>query len=370
MLRGSSELFSIGNLTLRLEAVLFIIGFLVARKLLLFLYRSDNMPFRVSALSIYLVISAIIGSRLFFMVVQEPELLGSKFLTIFIPFEFDPNFRLLSKGQFSLYGAVLGILLFVAYYKKRLKQTYLQVLDKITLSCALAGVFLFAISTLNSEIVGKETASSVGAVFMGPVKKGLLEIPCCIMRSPDGKNPLENVVIRNDPAFETSKTSHRPVILYLFFNTGYSEQLVNEFLVGDVKTFLYDMASYVHEPGTQPLRYRIFLERDGRYIARVSTMGIARYPVPIFEGAALLILFVSLFLLWQKSRWTDVPGRMFGLFMVCFWTLHFLFQLMKLPDESDFFGVMGTQSFFNALFILIGLVSLAFSCSRVPSLQR
>jgi len=306
-----------------------------------------------------------VGSRLFYLLFYEPRAIISKLHTIILPFEWKPHFNLLDRTEFSLHGGVIGIMLLAWFYRKALKQTYLQVLDRIWLPCAVAGVFMYTTSFLDSDIVGKQTESSIGTVFLEPVKKGLLKVPCCIMRSPDGKNPLQRVTVEKDPAFEGARTSHPPVNIYLYFQPGPSEQLVKEFLAGDVKTFLYDMSLYVHETGTEPLRYQVSQQPDGTYLARVGTRGIARYPVQVFEALLLLVISAVLFNRWRYPL-SPGAGRSVALFTIFFWSGHLLLESIKIPDPTVLRVGIPVTSLLNVIFIIAGLTLLLFSFRRVP----
>ena len=368
---GDPRLFSLGSISIKWNAVLLILGFLICRQILFYIFSQEKKPLNeASKLSIYLVLSALISSRLGYLIFYEPKSLWQKALTIVFPFEFEPAFNILSPDEFSVHGAVIGILVFLFLYKRknRLHQNYLQVLDRVTIPAAVSGIFLLASSFLHSDTIGKQTSSSSGTVFIQPVVNGLLKVPCCIMRSPDGLNPLERVIVKKDSPASKSNMRHQPVILYLFFKPGPSEQLVNEFLVGDVKTYLYDMSRFVLEPGTQPLQYRIFLDTNGQYIARVKTLGIVRYPVQIFEAVTLLILAGFLFWWFVKFKTRLQPGRLFGIFMLVYWTARFLFQYLKESDSASLAGVgIQISSFLNILFMVIGLIALIISLRKIPA---
>lgn len=350
-----------------------ILAFLISRQVLLHIYKKERKPLKdVATLSFYLVMATLVGARLGHVIFYEPELIWSKALSILLPFEFEPGFHLLGREEFSIHGATLGILIFLWLYsrKNKLQQNYLQIVDRVAIVATLSGVFILMGSFFNSEVTGKPTDSSSGAIFIKPVMKGLLKVPCCIMRSPDGKNPLDNIAVKKDPASLKSETSHKSIILYLFFKPGASEQLVNEFLIGDVKAYLYDMAKFVHEPGTEPLHYTIFLEKDGNYVARIKTLGIARHLVQIFEAFSCLLLFAFLFAYWHKYKASTPPGRLFGLFMLIFWIFHFTCQYLKETDISFATGrPFSTVFILNILFILIGVVVLAFSYRRATTVQ-
>src|SRR5688500_18399556 len=217
---GSPEILSIDGFTLRWGAVMFVLAYLVSRQILLYLYKKEGKPLdAVSYLCIYLVFAALVGARLGYLIFYEPGAIFSKALTIIFPFEFEPDFHLLDASEFSVHGAALGILIFLWVYSRQnpLRQKYFQLLDRTAMVSVLCGVFLLFASFFSHEIKGKTTASDVGGISVSPILTGLMKVPCCIMRSPDGKNPLQSVEIRKDPAFATEENIQKSLILYLFF---------------------------------------------------------------------------------------------------------------------------------------------------------
>lgn len=332
-----------------------VLAFLAGRQVLLNVYRKDpHMLKQVANLSVFLVVVALIGARLAHLAFFDPEALLSKAHTIIFPFAIKPDFHFLGRNEFSVHGAVLAILIFLFFYGGRrfVRQNYLQILDRVSLAAAAVGVFLFLGSFLNSEIVGKQTRAFTGTVLMAPVANGLMKLPCCIMRTPDGENPLEKVEVTRDPGASRSSSGRMPVILNLFFKQGASQQLAGEFLIGDVKTYLYDMSAHVYEPGTEPLHFSVFTEMNGTYRARVSTLGVARHPVQIFESLLCLALFVYFFRYGHKAGARH--GRTFGLIMALFWGFEFIFGFMKEGQQP-------VSSILNLLFFAGGLAALIFS---------
>ncbi|HEX8038814.1 MAG TPA: prolipoprotein diacylglyceryl transferase family protein, partial [Chryseosolibacter sp.] len=324
------EIFSLGGLTFRWSALLLVLAFLAGRQVLLNFYKNEPATLKqIANLPVFLVVVALIGARLGHLLIFEPAALIAKAHTIIFPFALKPDFHFLGRNEFSLHGGVVAILIFLFLYRGRKlgRQNYLQLLDRVSLAAAAIGVFVFVGSFLNSEIVGKQTRSVTGTVLMAPVAKGLMKVPCCIMRTPDGENPLEKVEVKGDPGASRSNSGHMPVILNLFFKQGASQQLAGEFLIGDVKTYLYDMSLFVYEPGTQPLHYSVLTEKNGTYRARISTLGVARHPVQVFEAVVCLALFVYFFRYRDKPG--VPPGRIFGLVMVLFWTFEFIFGFIK-----------------------------------------
>jgi phosphatidylglycerol---prolipoprotein diacylglyceryl transferase len=360
---GSPELFSAGAFTLRWNALLLIVAFILSRQLLIFLHKKEsNSPVQAGVVLTYLVVATLVGARLGYVIFYQPELIWTRPAEIFLPLEFQPKFRFTGTEGLSIQGGLIGLLAGVWLYSRKVRaaQTWLQLLDKVAVIGALAGTLLFTGSFLNSEIIGRPTDSSVGTVYVNRVTSGIDKLPCCIMRNPGGKNPLDFVTaIKDSTPREKKSTGHQPIVLYLFFLPGATEQMVNEFLIGDVKTFLFDNSNLVYEPGTEPLHYTIFVERSGDYTGRIMTIGIARYPVQIFEAIVCFVLFVSSLWYWQKKKATMKPGMVFGLSLLFFCIMDFAFGFMKEPatGSETIVGLTIDQLLYVPL-VLIAIVAL------------
>jgi prolipoprotein diacylglyceryl transferase len=355
---GNPVLFEIGRFTLRWNALLLLLIYLVCRQILLHIYRKEEKSSgKIDILSAYLVLGALLGARLGHILLYQQALIWNNPLSIFLPFEFGREFHFTGMKGFSVHGAAAGILLALWFFKRRNDhgQSYLQLSDRIAILASIAGVFFLVGSFLNSETNGTSTRSATGTVFISPIKKGLLKLPCCIMRNPEGKNPLSLVVVNKGKEQIKNNTPNKPVIIYLFFSPGATEQLVNEFLMGDVKTYLYENAAVIHEPGTEPLHYNIFLEKDGSYIARIRTTGIARYPVQLYEALTCLLLFIFLFWLWNKRRANAAAGMLTAYFMITFWGLELLYGYIKENHAPFINGLdLSVQQLLCIPFILFG----------------
>ena len=353
-------LFSIGSFTLRWNALLILLAYIAGRKLLFYIHKTDGKPaLDAGALTAYVLIIPLLFARLFYVLLHRRQLLWNEPVEILFPFDFVPTFHLTDSAGLSIYGVTPGVLIAVWLYNRKrwIDQPFLRSLDWMSVGSCLVAFFLFSGSFLNSGIAGKPTDSSIGTVFIHPVVKGLEKIPCCIMRNPDGKNPLQQVVIKKDKTAQQADTLHRRIILYLFFKPGTTEQLVNEFLIGDVKTYLFDMSAYVYEPGTEPLHYSIIVAKDRQYIGRIQTRGISRYPVDAIEAISSLILFVCLLLLWNKKRTTAPPGLLFGYFMILFWGIHLCIGYMRAGQGIP-------EITLCILFILTGALAIGFSARK------
>lgn len=351
-----AEIFSIGAFTLRWNALLILLAYLAGRLLLSYIYTKQGLSRKdIVPLITYLLIVSLITARLAYVILEMPQLFWTNPLQVIFPISMEPSFRFTSSFGLNIYGAAGGVILACWLYSRKRgnNHTILQVLDRTSLVSALTAFFLFTGTILSSQTAGEVTESSSASVVIQPVTKGLMKIPCCIMRNPNGKNPLDLVVAKKDHTLPEGDSIHRNVILYLFFKPGATEQLVNEFLIGDVKTFLFDMSRYVYEPGTEPLHYSIIAARDGNYIGRVQTKALSRIPVEAIGGIFSLCLFIVLFFLWKKGRTSLQSGKLFGYFMILFWSMHLLVGLF-----SEGYSTM--EITLDILFLCMGIIGPHF----------
>lgn len=352
----NADIFSIGAFTLRWSALLTFVAYLAGYRVLSYIYNKQDLPRKdIAPFIAYLLVLSLISARVAYVILEMPELLWTDPLEVIFPFSFDPSFHLTSSYSLSIYGAAAGVVLACWLYSRKRgnNHTVVQLLDRTSIVLALTAFLLFTGSFIHSQSAGKVTASSASAVFIQPVKKGLMQIPCCIMRNPNGKNPLDLVVAKKDHTVPAGDSVHQNIILYLFFKPGATEQMVNEFLIGDVKTFLFDMSRHVYEPGTEPLHYSIIVARDGNYIGRVQTRGVARIPVELIGAICSLFLSVFMFLFWRRTKTALQPGKLFSYFIVLFWSVHFFLGMLK--EEYSKLEIT-----LDILFVFIGIIGLQF----------
>ena len=368
----SGELFSWGQFTMRWSGLLLVIAFIVGRQVLVYIYKKEGKLVKdADLLIVYLVIAVTLGARLGHVIFYQPQL-WSKPLTVFLPFSFKPSFHFIGMTGFSSHGAALGILFGVWLYclRNKPRQSYLHVLDRISMLAVWIAIPFLIGSFLNSEVEGVPTNSAVGAVMIQPVTLGINKLPCCIMRNPGGENPLTQVIAKKNKDVAKREDGHHSIALYLFFKAGIPTEVVDEFMLGDVKTYLFDMSQLIYEPGTLPLHYAVFKEPTGDFEVRVRTIGVARYPVQLFEAVSYLILFMFLFWYWYKYKLTLPSGRIFGFSMIVFWGLRFGYEFLK-ENKVSFVKDLGLNKaqILSIPMVMIGIAVLVLSHRKTKALE-
>jgi prolipoprotein diacylglyceryltransferase len=327
----SPDIISFGPFELKWVTALLVVAILVGRKLLHYIYKREGKAIGEAGLVYSLVlIGAILGARLIYVTLIDSDILFNKPMQVLFPFEFNRGIKFVGGSQFSMLGSLVGVIVVLLIYAKVKGKSFFWTLDKGFLLLLVALVFLRAGNLIQSEYIGKPTDSPLGMLFVNKVEEDLKKLPCCAMRNPGGENPLDTVRIRNGKQMLHTGTGYKPLIIYLFFKDGATEQLVNEFLIGDVKTLLFDLSQLIYEPGTEPLHYTIFVEgAANNYMTRIQTIGISRHPLQLYEAVAFLVLFIFIIGYWSKNYQQLQPGRIAALLITSIASIHFVVEFLN-----------------------------------------
>ncbi|GAB2780013.1 prolipoprotein diacylglyceryl transferase [Rhabdobacter roseus] len=154
------EIAGLGPFTVRWYGLLFASAFLIGQQIMIHIFKKESKPLEdIDTLTLYMVISTVIGARLGHFLFYEPEVLFSRPLEVILP----PYAGLAS------HGAIIGILTGLWLYSRSRKatgQSFLWVTDRIVILVALAGTFIRFGNLMNSEIVGRPTDVPWAFVFM------------------------------------------------------------------------------------------------------------------------------------------------------------------------------------------------------------
>ncbi len=332
---GSPEIFSLGPITLRWYGLLFALGFLITQQILYFIHKQEGKPERdVETLTIYMVVATILGARLGHILFYEPEILWNDPISIFMPFQFKPEFHFTGLQGLASHGAAVGILFGLWLYSRKKKpgQNYLQVLDRIVILVALTAALIRIGNYFNSEILGKPTDAPTGIVFISRITEAIAG------DKKDPGNKVASVTVHRDENATVTANGRVSVKLFIFFKPGISEHDAQIFTQTEVNNILNYLTEFVDGP-PGPIQFQtIYDETTKQVMAKVVTQGIVRHPAQLYESISCLILFVFLFSIWWRYK-TNLPeGRIFGFFMIILWTLRFLYEFLKInqvPFEND-----------------------------------
>jgi prolipoprotein diacylglyceryl transferase len=153
----SPEILDTEYFSIRWYGLLFALGFLIGQQILIYIFKKEGKPERdVETLTVFMVLSTIIGARLGHCLFYEPEYYLANPIKILKIWE----------GGLASHGATIGILFALwLYARKKKDQSYLWVVDRIVITVALAGGLIRLGNLMNSEIIGKPTDVPWAFVF-------------------------------------------------------------------------------------------------------------------------------------------------------------------------------------------------------------
>lgn len=307
---------------LRWYSLLFALGFIISQQLMIYIYRKEGEDERlVDRLTIYMVLSTIIGARLGHVLFYEPEKYLSNPLDILKVWE----------GGLASHGAAIAILFALYLYAKKTPgQSYLWVVDRIVIAVAMTGALIRVGNLMNSEIGGKPTETDSGFVFARDAEEILETL----------RIPVVDVSAYR-PDYRQSELVGNGIVPVNFDikieKGGYAETDLKTALETDVKYVLTKFKSsqkYLSESPEKPLQY-ILKDQGDHYLATVETFGIARYPTQIYEAASYLLIFIILFAVWSKYQYRLPDGLFLGLFLISVFGMRFVWEFLK-ENQVDF----------------------------------
>ena len=163
------EFLGFGPFPVRWYGLLFAAGFLIGQQIMIHVFKKEKKPLEdIDALTLYMVISTVVGARVGHFLFYEPEVLFKNPLEVILP----PYAGLASHG--AVIGIIIGLFLY-SRSRRATGQTFLWVADRIVILVALAGSFIRMGNLMNSEIVGRPTDVAWGFIFMKNTE--FLQIP-------------------------------------------------------------------------------------------------------------------------------------------------------------------------------------------------
>lgn len=342
----------ISGLPPRWYGLLFASGFLVGSYIMRWIYRLEGRdPEEVERLTIYMVISTIVGARLGHCLFYDPIYYLSNPLKILYVWE----------GGLASHGAAIAIILGMIIYSKKANEKFFWVIDRIVIVVCLAGAFIRTGNFMNSEILGLPTGSENGVVFARSVNDILT------FRF-DGR--VENITFHKREA--ESLSNGVPITIRLKYGDGVGVDInsENEYYQSNVKSYIigYEgIRDHIYHDPNQDLDFKIY-QNGNNFFAEIYTVGIPRHPAQMYEAFYCILLFILLFSLWYFKRETLNDGFIFSIFLIILWSLRFIDELLKenqVSWEDDIPLNMG--QWLSIPLIILGLILFI---KTFPSLNK
>lgn len=87
---------------------------------------------------------------------------------------------------------------------------------------------------------------------------------------------------------------------------------------------------------------------------------VARHPAQLYEAGCYIFVFLILLFTYWKTKKSDQPGFLFGLFLVLLWSVRFVVEYYKEPQSGEYLSnaignVLNNGQILSIPFIVIGL---------------
>lgn len=331
---------SIDWIEVRWYGLLFAAGFIISQQIMYHIFKEEGKPQKdVDSLTLWMIISTIIGARLGHVIFYEPMRYLQDPISILKTWE----------GGLASHGATIGILTAIYLYsnylvdinpfkgrfiwkrQKRKGQSYLWVVDRIVICVAITGALIRFGNFLNAEIIGLPTRSNYGVVFARDAVDHLEYMP-----------QIDNVNITKDKQLEIDENGYVPIEIELEFAKSVANQAVAEQIVRtNVKTILsnYEYVSlHIYEPPANAIQFET-VQKGGRQVVTIKTKAITRHPAQLYESISTFLIFVLLLYLWYRRKEKIPEGLLFGTFLIILFGLRFVYEFVK-ENQVEFEDTM------------------------------
>jgi len=172
------QLIDLGKFEIRYYSLLFALGFIMGYLILFRIFKKKDLQADLlDRLTVYMVVSTIIGARFGHCLFYEFDYYSRHPLEIILPWHgtLGSDFEFTGFQGLASHGAAIGILIGIYLFARKTKSSYLWTMDMIVLVTALAGCFIRLGNLMNSEIYGNPTKSNYGFVFTHDLTRLLSE---------------------------------------------------------------------------------------------------------------------------------------------------------------------------------------------------
>ncbi|WP_422348757.1 prolipoprotein diacylglyceryl transferase [Flagellimonas sp.] len=287
-------LFQLGFVQIKYYNLLWIAAFIAGWFLMKRIFQNENKSMeKLDSLFIYGIVSIMLGARLGHVIFYQSDLFIKDPLSILLPISTVPEFRFTGFAGLASHGATIAAIIGMWLYTRKWKD-----IKMLWLLDRMAVV------------------SAIGACFVR----------------------LGNFFNSEINGKETDASS--------FMATRF---------IRDSQDMPESEAMRVTGEKTANAAYKA-IENDPQFASILESIPF-RYPAQLYEAIGYALIFVLLYLLYWKTEKKDKPGYLFGLFMVCLWTVRFIVERFKREQGGieETLGLLSTGQWLSIPMILIGL---------------
>ena len=298
-----------GFITIRYYSLLFGVSFFLGYYLMKKMLAHENSPEEwLDKILIYTVVATVIGARLGHVLFYDPEYYFKNPIDILKIWE----------GGLASHGAAIAIIIALWIYSKKItKKSVFWALDKVVVTVAIAACFIRVGNLMNSEIIGTKSTADTAfffqynaersiSNFFGVVNKNVNIEPIDASKNINGFNyPLAKLTV--SVSENNNDTNIISQSLYMNYGANYKH--------ADSHFFILD-----------PQESNAVIENNV-YTATIAV--IPRIPTQLIEAGCYLVIFIILFWGYWKRKWHEMPGLLFGAFLILLFGSRFIIEFWK-----------------------------------------
>jgi prolipoprotein diacylglyceryl transferase len=326
---ATPQIIDFGKFEVRYYSLLFALGFVFGYIILLRIFKKQGLSVELlDKLTVYMVISTIIGARVGHCLFYEFDYYIQHPLEIILPWRGTPgeDFEFTGFQGLASHGAAIGILIGLYLFARKTKSSYLWTMDMIVIVTALGGTCIRLGNLMNSEIYGKPTKSTYGFVFTNDLTRILTQ---------RYEGSIENISYeRLDGELLTGQSGVPLQINIEFARKIKDEEKVRRFgdyqLAEDLARYNYDRNVFLL---ADSMNYQVG-KKDKRFWISAQIGGTPRYPTQLYEAASYLFIFLLLLGIFYALGNRLKDGFIFGIFLVLLFTARFFIEYVKENQEA------------------------------------
>jgi len=354
------QLVDFGSFEIRYYSLLFALGFVTGYIILSRIFKKQGLKQELlDRLTVYMVLSTIIGARLGHCLFYEFSYYRHHLLEIFLPWRgsIGNDFEFTGFQGLASHGAAIGILTGIYLFARKTKSSYLWTMDMLVIVTALAGSFIRLGNLMNSEIYGNPTQSNYGFVFTHDLTQLLTD---------KYNGTIQDVSFERIRDDSDGNRQSVPVKMNVLFNRKVKDENIvrqfgNSILPSDLRQYNFDQNII---PPSGDLDYQI-KRKNKNLVLRTKIDTVPRHPSQIYESLSYLLIFFILVFLYYTLRKRLQEGFILGMFLLLVFLARFLIEFLKQNQESfeDAFAINMGQ-ILSIPFILIGITLVLLKWPR------
>jgi len=350
---------------IRYYSLLFVMAFISGYIILGKMFRKEGLsPNLLDRLTIYVVISTIIGARLGHCLFYEFDYYIHHPLEMILPWrgKIGVDFEFTGYQGLASHGAAIGIFIGLYLFSKKSKRPFFWTLDKVAIMVALSGMFIRTGNLMNSEVYGNPTNKNSGFVYVRDFTNFLMRIEDDRIKHIKYSKNLKGTVKEykfSENRKEEVEIKVVPVNLDIEFSGKVkSEEYVKNFAEYKLRDAMIKIKyqNNVVQPDIDNLEYKI--ERKKRkYHLEATVFGVRRYPTQIYEAGSYFLIFLLLMFFHQYKKFKYKDGFLFGMFMCTIFAARFIIEFIK-EDQMEFESSLPINmgQILSIPFIILGII--------------